>query len=96
MNCKLFVVQVILLFIVRFHPALAPFNKGDTKSWVAAVDRTGSKQDQRKNAGIIFFSWWFIWKEHNLRIFDHKKNSSLQVAFPIKEALLSYRRAFAM
>jgi hypothetical protein len=79
----------------QVHPALTLFNKGDTKSWVTAVGRAGSKQDQRKNAGIILFFWRFIWKEQNQRIFYHKESSFLQVAFLIKEALSSYHRAIA-
>jgi hypothetical protein len=44
----------------RLHPALAPFQKGGIADWLRAITRTGSKEEQRQNADIVFFCWWFV------------------------------------
>jgi hypothetical protein len=42
------------------HVAVLPFNKGNIAEWMAAIARIPSKCQQRINAGIIFFFWWFL------------------------------------
>jgi hypothetical protein len=83
------IVQDLLL-----HPALIPFQKGIISDWITTLSRAGSKEQQREGACIMFFFWWCIWKEKNQRIFEHKECSSVQVAEKIKEAVISYHRAF--
>jgi hypothetical protein len=46
-----------------------------------------SKQQQKIDVEVVFFFWWFIWKEGNRRIFEHKECSTLQVVEQIKEAI---------
>jgi hypothetical protein len=83
------IVQDLLL-----HPALIPFQKGSISDWITTLSRAGSKEQQREGACIMFFFWWCIWKEQNQRIFEHKECSSVQVAEKIKDAVISYHRAF--
>jgi hypothetical protein len=56
--------------------------------------QAGSKHQQRANAGVIFFFWWFIWKERNSRIFECKESSFLQTADRIKVAVETFDRPF--
>jgi hypothetical protein len=79
----------------QLHPSLKPFRKGDVKSWLQILSSSGSKRQQNEYAGIIFFVWWFIWKEHNQRIFEQQESSFLQVVERINEALLVFQRANA-
>jgi hypothetical protein len=62
---------------------------------MSAISRAGSKLEQQVNVGVVFFFWWFVWKECNQRIFEHRENSAPQVANLIKDALAAYRRASA-
>jgi hypothetical protein len=55
------------------HPAVTPFQKGDIKGWLSATNHAGSKSEQQINVGVVFFFWWFIWKERNYMIFDNKE-----------------------
>jgi hypothetical protein len=57
----------------QVHLAVAPFQKGSILSWMEVVNRVPSKRQQRICAGIIFFFWWFLWKERSQRIFVHKR-----------------------
>jgi hypothetical protein len=60
----------------QVHLAIAPFQKDEVSDWLSAISRTGSKSNQRRNLGIMFFCWWFVWKEHNRqRVFEHKCNT---------------------
>jgi hypothetical protein len=74
------------------HPVVTSFQEGDIRGWLSSVNRVGSKSEQQINAGIIFFFWWFI--ERNHRIFYQKECSAPEVASLIKDALSSFRRAF--
>jgi hypothetical protein len=40
-----------------FHtqPAVTPFQKGDIRGWLSAINRAGSKCEQQINAGVVFF-----------------------------------------
>jgi hypothetical protein len=53
----------------QLHPAIAPFQKGGISDWLRAITRIGSMEQQRQNAGIMLYCWWFVWKECNQRIF---------------------------
>jgi hypothetical protein len=77
----------------QVHPAIAPFQKGDVSNWLAVISRTGSRNNQCCNAGIILFCWWGIWKERNQRIFEHKERSALQVVEQIKNDISFFRLA---
>jgi hypothetical protein len=77
------------------HLALFPFQKGSIANWIEAIGRAGNKQQQRKNAGIIFLFWRNIWKERNMRIFENKEASFLQVSELIIAAAKDYSRAFS-
>jgi hypothetical protein len=68
----------------QVHPAIVPFHKGNIADWFSAISRTGSKKEQCCNAGIMFFSWWYVWKERNQRVFENKERSYLQVVDQIK------------
>jgi hypothetical protein len=69
-----------------------PFQKGSVANWIS-LSQVPSKQQQKIDAGIVFFFWWFIWKERNRRIFEHKECSTLQVVEQIKKQFFTYRRA---
>jgi hypothetical protein len=75
----------------QVHALLAPFQKGDVSSWISAISRIPSKQQQRVTARVILFFWWFIWKEMNKRVFDNSECSFLQVSDLIKKAIAYYR-----
>jgi hypothetical protein len=79
--------------IFQVHQSLLQFQKGSVANWIVLLGQLPSKQQQRTDVGIIFFFWWFIWKERNHRIFEHKECSSLQVVEQNKDAILAYRRA---
>jgi hypothetical protein len=68
----------------QIHPSIAPFHKGSITNWISVISRTGSKKEQCRNAGIMFFLWWFVWKERNQRVFANKENSYLRVVDQIK------------
>jgi hypothetical protein len=51
----------------HIHPAIAP---GNISEWMLAISRTGSKNNQRRNTGIVLFYWWFVWKERNQPVFE--------------------------
>jgi hypothetical protein len=68
----------------QVHPAIAPFHKGSIIDWILAISRTGSKKEQRRNVGIMFFCWWFVWKERNQCVFANKESSYLWVVDQIK------------
>lgn len=55
---------------LQVHQAIIPFQKGTISQWLGAITVTGSKQQQRYNAGVILFFWWHLWKERNRRIFE--------------------------
>jgi hypothetical protein len=74
------------------HPALIPFQKGSIANWIEAAGSAGSKQQQRKNAGIILLFWWNI--ERNRQCFENQEASFLQVSELIKAAAKDYSRAF--
>jgi hypothetical protein len=40
---------------------------------------------------MSFSLWWFIWKEHNNRIFDNKELSALQLAKHIQDEILLHK-----
>jgi hypothetical protein len=79
----------------KVYPVIAPFQKGEVSDWLSAISRTGSKNNQRCNSGIMFFCWWFVWKERNQqRVFEHKEKSFLQVVEQIKSEITNFQLAF--
>jgi hypothetical protein len=78
----------------KVYPVIAPFQKGEVSDWLSAISRTGSKNNQRRNSGIMFFCWWFVWKERNQqRVFEHKEKSFLQVVEQIKSEITNFQLA---
>jgi hypothetical protein len=74
---------------------LIPFNKGMISDWIQAAGQAGSKQQQRVSAGIIFLSWWLIWKERKVRVFELQESSFIQVVERIKAAAREFNQAVA-
>jgi hypothetical protein len=35
---------------------------GGPVSWVTFLAKHGSKEDQKRNLGVLFLFWWLIWK----------------------------------
>jgi hypothetical protein len=73
---------------------LIQFQKGNISDWITAIGQQGSKRQQRVNAGIVFFFWWYIGKEPNKRIFESKESSFIQTAEHIKEAFATFSRVY--
>jgi hypothetical protein len=61
----------------NLHPTVFPFQKGNIGDWLHSIDRAGTKKQQLKTVGIMFFFWWGIWKERNRRIFNQEEHSFL-------------------
>lgn len=40
--------------------------------------------------GVILYTWWNVWKEHNQRIFQGQEKNELQVALLTKEEIEEY------
>jgi hypothetical protein len=64
---------------LHVHAAVVPFQKGNVADWIVVISRIPFKRQQMINAGIIFYFWWYIWKERNRRVFDQEECSHLQV-----------------
>jgi hypothetical protein len=76
----------------QVHLAIVPFQKGNISEWLLAISRTGSKKEQCRNAGIVFFCWRYVWKERNQRVFENKERSFLQVVEQIKAGVAIFYR----
>jgi hypothetical protein len=40
---------------LQVHPTVRQFRKGSIADWIAAINRAGTRKQQKKVAGVIFF-----------------------------------------
>jgi hypothetical protein len=45
---------------------------GGPVQWIESLLKSGPEKEKKKNLGILFTFWWFIWKDRNNRFFEDK------------------------
>lgn len=61
--------------------------------WVQQLLQQGAKTEQRRRLGILFTTWWHVWKERNRRVFDRDEKSVQGVFELIKSDIISLNLA---
>jgi hypothetical protein len=52
---------------------------GGPKQWISLLLQAGSKEEKKRNLGILLTFWWTIWKERN-NFFYYKEVSAVRLA----------------
>jgi hypothetical protein len=47
---------------------------GGPVDWVLFFVGSSNVSDRRKKLGVLFFFWWYVWKEINNRIFNNAES----------------------
>jgi hypothetical protein len=61
--------------------------------WLAASATRAKPANVRLATGIVLYSWWNVWKERNMGIFESTQCSEFQVAYAVKEDAEMFLRA---
>jgi hypothetical protein len=79
--------------IFQVHQSLTHFQKVSVPNWIALLGQIPSTQQQRSDAGIIFFFCGSFGRKGIVTFSSIKECSSLQVVEQIKDAIIAFRRA---
>jgi hypothetical protein len=66
--------------MLSLQPPFSIFCPEGTREWFDRITSIGTKQQQKRNVGVVFLFWWQLWKERNRRVFEGQELSYIQVA----------------
>nr|TKW05842.1 hypothetical protein SEVIR_7G202600v2 [Setaria viridis] len=64
-----------------------PMPNASIQDWWSSSLTAIAKEKRRKEAGILIYTAWNLWKERNRRVFEGNRSNPWQVFYLIKEEI---------